>query len=462
MPVICETIETQGIAHLSYVLGDDKSGTAVVIDPRPDVDIYLRVARKRKLSITHIFETHIHADYMSGACELAARLGTAEIFSSVEGDAKYGFQPRPLKDGDKFTFGDLILTARHTPGHTPEHMALEAAEENRNSSPWGVFTGDSLFVNSAGRPDLVGADKADELAEALFDTLTNYYLKLADHVMIHPSHGHGSPCGADIGDRLTSTIGYEREYNPFLRYTNLKEFKAYTLSTAPPEPTYYKPMKIRNANGPEILGNLPRVPSLDLKAFRELLESREVVLIDTRHMLAFGGGHIAGARNIGAIPELSVWAGWILDPTQALLLILDDDRDVDTVVAYFVRTGFTNFSGYLAGGMKVWNNAGLPIAKLSQLPVQELKKHGDDIQIIDVRAQSEWDEGHVPNAQHLFLPELQERSSNLDKSKPLAVYCDSGYRASLAASILKRAGFDVSNVPGSWQAWKNAGYTIAK
>lgn len=462
MAFICETIETQGIAHLSYVIGDDTTGTAAVIDPRPDVEVYLRVARKRKLSITHIFETHIHADYMSGACELAARLGTSEIFVSVEGKAKYGFKHRPVKDGDVFKFGKLILTARHTPGHTPEHMAFEAAEKKQESCPWGVFTGDSLFVSSAGRPDLMGADESDKLAEALFDTLTNYYLKLADHVIIHPSHGQGSPCGADIGDRLTSTIGYERETNPFLQYTELEAFKAYTLSTAPPEPTYYKPMKKRNAKGPDILGNLPRVPSLDVKAFGEALKGRGATLVDTRHMLAFGGGHIEGALNLGAAPELSVWAGWMLDPTQSLLLILDADKDVEKVVSYFVRTGFTNFAGYLAGGMQAWVNAGRAVTKLDQLPVQELKKRADDIQIADVRAQSEWDEGHIPNAQHFFLPELQEQAAKLHKKKLVAVYCASGYRASIGASILKREGFEVFNVPGSWQAWKNAGYPIEK
>src|ERR1700704_2858822 len=201
MSLIFERIVTDGIAAVSSLIGDDEEGTGAVIDPRPDVEVYLELARKNGVSITHVFETHIHADLVSGSRELADRTGTAKIYASSEGGAEYGFDHEAVKDGDEFRFGSLVLTARHTPGHTPEHVSYVAAEEDHADSPWGVFTGDSLFVSSAGRPDLLGRD-ADKLASQLYDTLWGFYAKLPDGVIIYPSHGSGSPCGADIGERL--------------------------------------------------------------------------------------------------------------------------------------------------------------------------------------------------------------------------------------------------------------------
>ena len=462
MSMILESVQTEGIAELSYLIGDDKAGTAAVIDPRADVDVYVDLANRRKLSITHIFETHIHADLVSGARELADRVQTAEICVSTEGGAEYGFEHKRVKDGDQFEFGDTLLTIRHTPGHTPEHIALEVCEKDRAPKLWGVFTGDSLFVNSAGRPDLMGSDQAEELAEQLFDTLYKYYLKLDDDVIIYPTHGHGSPCGASIGDRLTSTIGYERKFNPFLQHPKKKEFTEYALSTAPPEPTYYKRMKKLNAKGPQVLGHLPIVPALPPKAFKAAMKSGDHVVVDTRLMLAFGGGHVEGALNIGGLPELSIWAGWLLNPAKPLLLILENDGDLEKVVRLFLRTGFSKFAGYLVGGMKAWDNAALPLVEIPQITVHELKKHAEEYQIVDVRSPDEWEEGRIPGAVHIFLPEVEKRSKELDKKQPVAVYCDSGYRASLATSMLQAEGFDVHNVPGSWQAWKNAKFPIEK
>ncbi len=462
MSMIMESVQTEGIAELSYLIGDDKAGTAAVIDPRPDVEIYVELARKRKVAITHVFETHIHADLVSGARELANRVQTAEIYVSNEGGAKYGFEHRAVKNGDTFELGDLLLTARYTPGHTTEHMAYEAAEKKRAPRPWGVFTGDSLFVNSAGRPDLMGDDQAEKLAEKLYNTLYDYYLKLDDDVIIYPSHGHGSPCGADIGDRLSSAIGYERRFNPFLQHPDKKEFKEYALSTAPPEPTYYKRMKKLNAKGPQVLGNLPQVAALPSKAFKAAIEKGEAVVVDTRSMLAFGGGHVETALNIAGLPELSIWAGWLLDPEQPVLLVLESDLDVERVIPLFLRTGYTKFAGYLVGGMKAWDNAGLPLAEVDQITVHEVKQRADSLQIVDVRSHDEWEKGHIPGARHMFLPELRERKGELQKKKPVAVYCDSGYRASIGTSILQNEGFDVHNVPGSWQAWINAKYPVEK
>lgn len=461
MALIFERIQTEGIAELSYLIGDDDTGTAAVFDPTIDADRYLRLAREKGLSITHIFETHIHADLVSGACELRERIPSAEIHVSAEGGAKYKFAHKKIRDGDRFQFGDTIVTAKHTPGHTPEHISFLIAEKGRVKSPWGVLTGDSLFVGSAGRPDLLGDDQTPELAKKQFHTLRNFYLKLDDSVIIHPGHGSGSPCGADIGDRLESTIGYERRFNPFLQFDNAKDFTRHALESAPPVPAYYPVMKKLNAAGPAILGGLPRAPALDVGAFTEALKDPSHVLVDTRNIFAFGGGYVPGALNIGGSPLLSIWAGWLLKNSSPLLLVLPDDGELEEIVKRFMLTGYNRFAGYLAGGIDAWAAAGNKLAAIPQISVHDLKQSGDDMQIVDVRGPGEWKKGHVPGARHLFLPDLAKQHRKLDRSISTAVYCGSGYRAGIAASILKREGFNVSNVPGSWHAWKAAGYPVA-
>src|SRR5438034_1376943 len=275
--------------------------------------------------------------------------------------------------------------------------------------------------------------------------------------MIYPNHGAGSPCGADIGDRLSSTIGYKLKFNKFLQFDDITSFTKYALTSAPPVPKYYPVMKKVNANGPEVLGNLPRVRGLPPKAFKEAIEKRAGVLVDTRTMLAFGGGHIPGALNIGGSPILSIWAGWMLDPNEPILLVLESENALEEIVRLFIRTGYTKFAGYLVGGMKAWDAAGFPLEKIGQMSVHELNERKSLLQVVDVRSPGEWKKGHVPGARHIFLPELGKRMSELDRNKPTAVYCGSGYRASIATSILKTQGFnELWNVPGSWEAWKKA------
>ncbi|MCW1923109.1 MBL fold metallo-hydrolase [Luteolibacter arcticus] len=461
MSLIFERFQTDGIAELSYLVGDDETGTAAVFDPTVDVEKYLSLARDNKLSITHIFETHIHADLVSGARELRERTGLAKIYVSHEGGAQYGFEHEGVKDGDSFEFGDTRVTVKHTPGHTPEHVSYVLSNGEGSEGIWGVLTGDSLFVDSAGRPDLLGSGETEELTRKLFETLRGFYLKLDDGVAIFPAHGSGSPCGAEIGDRLQSTIGYERRSNPYLQLPDFESFRDKVLSGVPPVPTYYPRMKKINAQGPEILRGPVPVAALPVEAFREAVEKGAGVLVDTRTMLGFGGAHIPGALNLGGTPILSIWAGWLLDPEKPLLLVLESDAKLDEVVTLFLRTGYRNFAGYLTGGMGVWNNAGNKLAHVPQISVHELQERAAELQIIDVRSRGEWKKGHIPGAKHCFLPELREKCGAWDKKRPVAVYCASGYRASIASSILKQEGFaDVSNVPGSWQAWKNAGLPV--
>ncbi len=461
MALIFERIQTGGIAVLSYLIGDDSDGVAAIVDPTWDIDKYIEMARRKNVTITHIFETHIHADLVSGARELCARTASANIFLSQEGGAQYGFEHQKIRDGDRFEFGTTLITVKHTPGHTPEHVSFLLAERSHPETPWGVLTGDSLFVSSAGRPDLLGEGESKKLAEQQFHTLRDFYKALPDGVLIYPAHGAGSPCGADIGDRLESSIGYERRHNAFLQFEDVASFTDYALSTAPPVPHYYPLMKQVNARGPEILGNLPCVPGLPPKAFKQAVRDGAGVVVDTRSMLGFGGGHIKGALNIGGSPMLSIWAGWLLDPEKPILLVLESDTRLEEVVKLFLRTGYTRFAGYLVGGMVAWNNAGFRLDKVGQMTVHEVRESGDALQVIDVRAPDEWKGGHVPGARHMFLPELREKAAELDHSRPTAVYCDSGYRASIGTSILQKLGFSqVYNIPGSWQAWTKAGFRV--
>jgi hydroxyacylglutathione hydrolase len=456
-----ETIRTEGLAHLSYLIGDRSSGRAAVIDPRRDVDVYLELARQHHLTITHAIETHIHADFVSGSRELAARTGTARIFVSSEGGARYGFDSEPLRDGARVELGAVTLTAVHTPGHTPEHMAYLATEKGK---PWGFFSGDFLFADSVGRPDLLGANQTPGLARALFRSLRTALAPLPDALPLYPAHGAGSPCGANICDRQ-STIGHERRHNPALQFTDESTFIDWVLRTAPPMPRYYPRMKKINAQGPEVLKGLPAVEWLEPTAFRRRLAEGGVQLIDNRQMLTFGEGHIDGAWNLGPRAELSLWAGWMLDPEKPIALVLPREGDLPEVLRQFLRVGFTRFAGGLKGGMEAWVRAGLPVQELAQVPVQELNKllPPRDFQLLDVRTPHEWDEGHLPDARYLFLGELPEKVKNLDRDRPVVVYCASGYRSSLAASLLQANGFrNVQNVPGGYTAWTTAEFPVVK
>ncbi|MCG6158018.1 MBL fold metallo-hydrolase [Rubinisphaera margarita] len=466
MTMVFERVQTDGIAQISYLISDDSTGEAAVIDPRPNVDVYLELSRKSGVAITHIFETHIHADFMSGARELQNRLGSASIYASGEEDASYDFPVERIHAGDRFKFGSITMTVRHTPGHTPEHVAYELAKTGSEGAPWGVLTGDSLFVGSAGRPDLLGEEETEELTEKLFHTLRDYYLKLDDGVIIYPCHGAGSACGADIGERPMSTIGFERRTNDFLQYDDFEKFKKFVKEGAPPVPQHYPILKKINARGPEVIGSSPAIPPLSAEQFQKAIESDADQLVDTRQMLAFGGGHIPGAINIGDRPSLSVWAGDMLSYDRKILLVVEDEEDLDWIAWHFAYVGLTKFAGYLAGGMKSWENKGLPLQALPQIPVQELAERKDEFQLLDVRSPSEFESGRIAGAKHKFVGEMRDGVNGdlgLNRDNPIAVYCGSGYRASIAASLLQRENYSrVYNVPGSMSAWKNVGLDVEK
>ena len=411
-----EQILADGVAECSYLLGDDAAHVCAVVDPRPDVEIYLDAARRLGLAITHVFETHIHADFLSGARELVDRLGgQARLYVSAEGGAEYGFDHEDVRDGDPFTFGGMRMQARFTPGHTPEHMSYLLFDGD-TGTPWGVLSGDAFFVDSVGRPDLMGDDRTDELTERLFHTVRDVFMDLPDEVIIYPCHGAGSACGPDIGDRMSSTIGYERRFNDYAGITELEDFRAAMKQAAPPVPTHYPRLKKVNARGPEVLRNLPRIEPMTVERFAEATGDGAQIL-DVRDMLDFGAGHVPGSLNIGARPELSVWAGWLLDPERPLFLVQHEDTDLPEVLRLLWRTGFTHFGGYLAGGMAAWREAGRHFGQIPQMSVHELKD-AEDVTPLDVRKPEEWREGHVPGAIHAFLGELGELDGGSRSGRP--------------------------------------------
>ncbi len=456
MAAVFEQIVTEGLGDASYLVGDDGPGIAALIDPLADVDRYIALARRHRLAITHIFQTHVHEDFLGGATTLASRLGGATVYASAHDAPRYGYANQPVRDGDRFAFGGTVLTARHTPGHTPEHLSFWVAQEKSPEAPWAVLSGGSLLVGGAGRPDLLGADRATELAKAQFRTLHHIYAEMPDGVTVYPAHVHGSPCGASLGERNSTTIGHERRHNRLMQTRDEAGFIRQALDGLPPKPRYYPRLKDANIRGD--LAPDASIRPLPPEPFGAAASATGAVVVDTRHMLAFGAGHVAGAINIGAGGKLSIWAGWMVDADAPLLLVVDDDSGLDTVLDFFRRTGFGRFDGYLAGGMTAWANAGLPMRKLPQWSVQCLAASRHGRAVLDVRAPAEFAKGHIPGARDVFVADLPDRLGSLDRQRPWAVYCDSGYRATIAASLMLANGFaDVVNVPGSWQAWQAAG-----
>jgi hydroxyacylglutathione hydrolase len=458
MALVFQQFLTEAIGDASYLVGDDGARVCAVVDPQVDVSRYLEAARGHGMAIRFVVQTHTHEDFVSGARALAAKAPGAELCLSGHTEDAYGFAHRAVRDGDELALGSVTLKVLHTPGHTPEHIALLASSK---AQPFAVLSGGSLLAGSAGRTDLLGPDRAQELARRQFDTLRRVFLALPDGLLVYPTHVHGSPCGAAIGDEPATTIAREKAHNDLLRISDVAAFTKEALGGLPPKPSYYPRLKDVNTQGPPVQAR-PPVAALPPEDFAEAVGEGGHVLVDTRHMLAFGGGHVAGALNFGAAGHLAIQAGWMLDAGRPLLLVLEKDEQVDTVVTELARTGFTQFGGYLAGGMTAWVNAGLPLQRLEQVHVRELDKHRGTWTVIDVRAPHEWAEGHLPGAAHIFLPELERSLAKLPRDRQIAVYCDSGYRASIAASLLQSQGLDARNVPGSWQAWQACGLPVEK
>jgi len=442
------------LAQASYLIGD--AGEAAIVDPRRDVDVYIEEARARGLTIRHVIETHLHADFVSGHRELAARTGAKIYFGARAGAA---FEHVPVKDGDEIHMGDVTLRFLETPGHTPESVSVLVLE---GGAPKAVLTGDTMFIGDVGRPDLLGARISPrELAGQLYDSLHQKLLALPDSVAVYPAHGAGSLCGRNISSETSSTIGEQRRANYALRPMPREEFVAMMTADLPEAPAYFGRDVALNREGPSALSSLPAPASLSPDEVRRRASSGAVVL-DTRPSAEFGAAHVPGALNIGLGGQFASWAGTLLAMETPIVVAAEDPDRVEEARTRLARVGLETVPGYLEGGIEAWDRAGLPLARTEQIDVTELQARlAEDptLQLLDVRRPGEFASGLVPGALSAPLQELAKRASSLDKTRPIAVICASGYRSSTATSLLERLAFPrATNVVGGMNAWNASGY----
>lgn len=460
--MIVERFETPGLAHYSYVLAS--RGEAAVIDPRRDVDVYLDFAHSRQLKIRYVLETHIHADYASGAGALAKASG-AELWLSGHDSGEiyeYKFPHHEFRDGGAISMGGLRIVAIHTPGHTPEHLSFLVFDSSRCKEPVVLFCGDFLFVGSLGRPDLLGDEAKTKLAQSLFDSIHSRIADFPDGVEILPAHGAGSMCGSSIGNRPHSTLGYERACNPFLKEQSREHFVAAILGSVPEFPEYYKRMKRLNEQGPPLFEALPGGAVLGPAEFHKQMRASGAAVIDLRSPECFGGAHIPGAYNIGAGPNLSTWSAWVVPYDRPILLAGGERTDIDQARRSLVRVGLDRIAGSLKGGMRTWIDAGFKLAHVRQLSTGEFaeKELGRSF-VLDVRSPEEWKTGHIAGAVHIPGGVLPKRIAELPHNRTIHVMCGSGYRSSVATSILLQAGWsDVVNLAGGMAAWHAQGLPV--
>ena len=460
----------EGLGHLSTLLADEDAGVAVVVDPRRDVDVYLREAAERDLRISHVLETHLHNDYVSGGRDLAAMTGATH---GIGAGAALAHEHRPLRDGETVTVGRLELTALDTPGHTPEHVAYRVADRSRAREPALLLTGGSLLVGAVGRTDLLGEDHALPYAHDMFRTLRDVVLPQPDHVVVLPTHGAGSLCSTGISSTPFSTIGYEREHNPMARAAidpgDVETFVRGLLAGQPTVPSYFARMRPTNQAGPALLGGrIPEADPLSLARVDALLEAGALV-VDARQPVDHALAHVPGALSIPAGSSFGTWLGWVVEPDRPLVLVLDRPSDWDDLARQALRIGYEgSLAGHLQGGFERWIEAGRPIEANRRLTVHELATAVADggpeaPLVIDVRQASEYESAHIPGSLHLAAGDLLDRLAELPRDRPLRTICGSGYRASVAASLLRRAGFeDVGWVANGVPTWRRAGYPVER
>ncbi|MGH2497671.1 MAG: MBL fold metallo-hydrolase [Ktedonobacteraceae bacterium] len=454
-------IVKEDLGCASYIVGCTTAGVCAVVDPRLDmVEDILALADAKDMKITAVIETHNHADHISGHALLAQRTG-ADIYVHEKAQAEYPH--KNLKDGDVLRFGVVKMRVMHTPGHRPEHIALEVADTSRSEAPWLVLTGDSLFIGDVARPDL--AVPGEEGASILYDSIFERLLKLDDGVEVYPAHVAGSLCGRGMNAKTSSTIGFERKYNAAVAPRSRAEFVHDMNENLPQRPPNMYNIVERNRQDYEHDG-APQLPApLDALAFQREMQSGALV-IDARLPHEFAEGHIPGALHVAlrgsAFPTR---VGFVASPENRLLLVVSDERDLHDAITELAVVGYEQVIGYLQGGMNAWQDAGLPTQQLSEITVAQLREMLPGVPVLDVRDQGEWDEGHIEGALHVpyyFIEEqLQVGDDDLQRyaDQPLAVTCASGQRSTIASSLLQKHGFtQLFNVVGGMDAWNEKGF----
>ena len=445
------------LAHASYMLGSE--GEAAVVDPQRDVEIYLKAADDHGLKIRHIFETHLHADFVSGHLELAARTG-AKIYIGAEAGAT--FPHVALHDGSEVRFGKLRIKALETPGHTPEGICLVVADEEKSAEPCAVLTGDTLFIGDVGRPDLSKAFTPQQLAGKLYDSLHGKLMKLGDQVLVYPAHGAGSLCGRNMRAERSSTIGTERLTNYALQIKSRDEFIRQLTENLPSRPEYFLQDAQINRSGAPALSELRELPPVSASELRMLLE-QGVFVLDVRPNGDFAAAHIPGSVNIALSGQFASWAGAIVGLSARPVLVADTPEQYAEARLRLARVGIEDPRGFLQGGVAAWKQAGFTLAQIPQMTAQELhdRMQGASTQVLDVRREGEWQAGHIESAAWFPLDNFKVSAPEIDPSVPLAVHCQGGYRSMIACSLLRRAGVEnVINVIGGFDAWRKAGFQV--
>jgi hydroxyacylglutathione hydrolase len=441
------------LAHASYMLASE--GEAVVVDPQRDVEIYLKAAETNQVSIRHIFETHLHADFVSGHRELASRTG-AQIYFGVQAEAT--FPHVGVRDRFELRVGKMRITALETPGHTPESICLVIADEDKPPAPWAVLTGDTLFLGDVGRPDLSRRYSPAQLAGMLYDSLHNKILQLADEVLVYPAHGAGSLCGRNLRAERVSTIGTERLTNYALQIKSREEFVKQLTSNLQARPEYFLQDAEINRAGASALSDLPALAPVEPSELKTLLAEGGIAL-DVRAGEQFAAGHVPGSVNIALSGQFASWAGALLGLAARPVLIAESPEAVSEARMRLARVGLEDARGYLKGGIEAWSQAGLPLVPLPQISVEALsgRLQGPGLQVLDVRREPEWEAGHIAGASWWPLDNFKVAPPEIDRNIPVAVHCQGGYRSMIACSLLQRAGFrSVINVVGGFDAWQEA------